>query len=312
MQLIKITERIRLKVIRLALRIKRKTPKSNILIFSDTRGGSTWLLELLMQMPRTAVIWEPFHTKNGIVPASFNFGWRPYIPEMIERDDFFDFFKNLLSVKHINKWITSRSKVIDFIKSDILIFKFVRMNSMLPWLNKNFSFQYKPIYLLRHPVAVSLSQIKAFHKDNKFARYEIPNVLYNEKYLIHKDFLSTLKTPLEKYIADWCLHNKETIHHERAGKDWLVVYYENLLTEPVKELNRIFNELKINIPLNILQNIRQPSQMVYKDDFLIDNKKQLNKWRDRVTPNELKQGERILQYFQIKNYSCFNSMPLNS
>lgn len=83
-------------MISLALRIKRKSPNSNIIISSDARGGSTWLLELLTQIPRTAVIWKPFHAKNGFVPDFFNFGWRPYIPEMIQRDDFIVFF-NLLT-----------------------------------------------------------------------------------------------------------------------------------------------------------------------------------------------------------------------
>ena len=31
------------------------------LIFSDPRGGSTWLAELLSLIPKTAVIWEPLN-----------------------------------------------------------------------------------------------------------------------------------------------------------------------------------------------------------------------------------------------------------
>jgi hypothetical protein len=307
-----ISGEIRMKILHLLLSLKEIDPEDDILIFGDPRGGTTWLLELLMHIPRTAVIWEPSHVTLGVMPPSFRFGWRPFVPENVERQDIRELFKDLLLGRMQNQWTTRMSRVQDYIKADKFILKFVRLNGMLPWLTKNFSFRHKPVYILRHPVAVALSQIKAFHECEGDSNFEIPDVIYNEKYLLHKDFLATIKTPIERYVAGWCLHNAQNINHPRAGKDWVIVYYESLLTNPSVELHRIFSELGIEFPDQMMSEIVKPSQMVYKNDFYPQVNKQLNKWRTRISERDLQLTDRILKYFKIEIYNVNHNMPLVS
>jgi len=296
-------------IINQILRFKRIPVDQNLLIFSDPRGGSIWLMEMLLQIPKTVAIWEPFHVNNGVIPESFKFGWRPYVPEDCSRGDIKSLFTSVLSGENNNVWTIRDSKIVDYLKAEKLIFKFVRINSMLPWLTKNFRFKHKPIYLLRHPVAVALSQIKAFHQNESFQQFEIPDVVFNEKYILHQEFLKSLTSPFEKYIAEWCLHNADTIKHSRANKDWIVVYYEDLLVAPQIQLKRIFKELNIELNSGVYSNARKPSQMVYKNDFYKESKNQLIKWVDRATASDLEKGEIVLKYFDIKEYSCFNPLP---
>ena len=241
-----------LRLIKVFYMLKRMPPTDNIMIFSDPRGGSTWLLELLLQIPYTTTLWEPFHVNNGIVPASLNLGWRPFVAEFEVRKDIYNLFTKLLTGRLINEWVNYGTTIQQSFYTKQFIIKNVRLNSMLPWLTKNFNFKHKPIYLLRHPMAVALSQLKAFKKEEKFEPYPVPKVVRDDVYSQRELYLSTLTTKLEQQIAEWCLHNVDTIKHARAMKDWHLVYYENLLIEPEKELESIFSALKINMPKQIL------------------------------------------------------------
>lgn len=56
--------------------LKRKSFRSEnaLFIFSDPRGGSTWLMELLEQTPGAASIFEPFHPNLGSLDPNLNLG----------------------------------------------------------------------------------------------------------------------------------------------------------------------------------------------------------------------------------------------
>ena len=58
--------------------------EEGIVIFSEARGGSTWLMEILNNIPNTVVDWEPLHVNNGVVPVDFRWVGTPIYPKMIK------------------------------------------------------------------------------------------------------------------------------------------------------------------------------------------------------------------------------------
>ena len=47
---------------------KRFQLQESIIICSETRGGSTWLISILSNIPNTCINWEPLHEKRGVSP----------------------------------------------------------------------------------------------------------------------------------------------------------------------------------------------------------------------------------------------------
>ena len=62
------------------IRFKNFKTKDSIIISSETRGGSTWLMEMLNTSPHTIINWEPLHELKGVIPKHYKWGERPFIP----------------------------------------------------------------------------------------------------------------------------------------------------------------------------------------------------------------------------------------
>ena len=193
------------KLINLIIDQKKFKASNAIIIFSEARGGSTWLMEILAKTLPLCINWEPLHNDRGVLPKDKNFGWRPFIPEN-NKDPFNEYlFKKIHSFKLRSDWTMTFLDFESAIKSKYVLTKYVRANRLVPYILKNFKFKRKPIYLFRHPLDVCLSQIKAFDKGKEF---NMPQWEGD-----HKAFLDTLETELEAKIANWCLSNCSSIKY---------------------------------------------------------------------------------------------------
>lgn len=290
--------------------------EKSILIVSETRSGSTWLMELLYAVTNTVINWEPLHPELGVIPSKMKWGDRPFIPENDKNDDYIRLVHDILSLKRYSPWTIKYAGLQDCINADIVLTKCVRAVALLPWLIKNNAFIHKPIYLLRHPIAVVLSQFNAFHNEKSQLKqwFDIPDWINNERFIKHADFINQLETVLEKKIALWCINNIYTINHADRDKKWITIYYENLLLHPEMEFSRILNELGLNVSKELFDTVQfqEPSVTDFKDDFIKNATNQLYKWEARLTVSELLHIQAIFDYFGIRCYSAFNAMPLNT
>ena len=84
-------KKVRRELLFYILKHKRFKLHNAILLFSDPRGGSTWLMEALSQLPRTIPNREPLQGYNGVVPKEFGFGWYPLIPIENRERKYIDF-----------------------------------------------------------------------------------------------------------------------------------------------------------------------------------------------------------------------------
>ncbi|WPP52613.1 sulfotransferase domain-containing protein [Catalinimonas niigatensis] len=293
----------------LAMRHKEFNPENAILIFSDPRGGSTWLAQLIQHIPNTAVVWEPLHLKEGSYFKHLNFGWRQHIPKDANWSEARQAFSELFQGKHLNAYSTFLSAIKDYRNADYLIFKFCRGNALLPWLVDQFSFKYLPVYLIRHPFAVAASQIKQGGWSSDYQGFKMPDVPFNEIYLEHKSFLSSLRTKEESLVATWCISNMHALNNDNNNQEWICIYYENLLLDPEKELKRIFQLWNMHIPEGILSAVRKPSKTTISDSNVKNLSSQLSSWQVFFDQDTIDKLQRILDYFEITHYSK-ETMPL--
>ena len=100
-------------------------PLNNFIIFSEPRGGSTWVTEIISLIPDTEIIWEPLHLEHSKHFRKLNFGWRQYIPEDFKWDEAYHLFQKVFSGKILNSWTTQLTDSKRLTNARFLIIKFV-------------------------------------------------------------------------------------------------------------------------------------------------------------------------------------------
>ena len=290
-------------ICRLSDPVREFKPEKNILIFGYPRSGSTWLMELISNLPGTANLWEPLHIRNVEPFQELGFGWRQYIPEHEKWEAAEETFEELFRGEYLNFWLTSRDFPLRFVTADRMIVKFVRANGLIPWLTNKFDFELAPVYLLRHPFAIAASQMKEGSWDYEFKNYEIPDVPYNHIFKRHESFLSTLKTKGEEMVATWCINNKIVFDHDRHNKDWTTIFYESLLLHPERELQCIFDLWGMLLPEELFEDLRDASSTTQKATFHKGLDTQLSKWKRYFDHTDVDRMIRVLDYFEIDIYN---------
>lgn len=286
-------------------------PEENLLIFSEPRGGSTWLAETISRLPNTPILWEPLHLKGIDHFKKYGFGWGQIIPEDANWKEAETAFRDMLTGKVLNDWLCIASPPFDFLFAKRMLVKFCRANAMLPWLTKVFNFKYAPLYLVRHPIAVVASQLKHGAWNHLPENFQIPSNRYNDIYLQNHDFLSNLTSKAEALLANWCIMNINTMNNNRNNKDWITVYYEDLITDPAKEMHRIFSTWHLDMPPTILNKISKASKTTKEATFQHSIKDQLEKWKYFFDKSQLEKFDEIFEYFGLNYYDTKNVTRIN-
>ncbi len=301
---------LKLATVRIIKNFKRFKAENQFIIFSDPRGGSTWMSEMLKTIPNTAMIWEPFNIKYVNQFKKINFGWRQYIPENASWPEAYQVIQNALAGKVINEWTMLKTEFLEYIKADHLIIKICRGNMILPWITLKFNFKYPPIYLIRHPFAVVSSQIKQGGWNYSFKKFNVPNIPYNEIYKDHEAFLCSLTTKEEILTAYWCITNQIPLTHAMNNLRWITIYYENLLLNPEEEIHRILKRWKVQVPSEIYEKSKILSSTSLAPIELGNPERQIGKWKNELNRDQIIRMGKVLNYFNIKEYSPKDEKPL--
>lgn len=278
-------------------------PQETLIVFSDPRGGSSWLAEIIGRLPRTAMLWEPLHLNHMNHFSRLNFAWRQHIPESATWPEAEVAFQRLFEGKVLNVSTCRSSSPFHFLRAERMLVKFCRASAMIPWLTGVFDFSYEPIYLVRHPFAVVASQLKHGAWDYDFKGFEIPDSPYNDLYRDHAPFLSSLGSKEEALVATWCLTNLVPLRNARNNIDWITVYYEDLLSDPARELQRIFRRWGLVLPDGLIEKAREPSSTAKETTFLSSVERQLAKWRAYFDQQQIERMMAVLRYFDVERYT---------
>ncbi|WP_170863850.1 sulfotransferase domain-containing protein [Reichenbachiella agariperforans] len=291
-----------LQVLRL---FKTINPEQSILVFSDPRGGSTWLAELIHHLDQSIIYWEPLHPKHNSTIREIGFGWRQHIPKNAVWPQAKSAFDQILKLAPLNEWTSMRFSAIDYVKCQTPIIKFCRGNHLIHWLCQQYTFKYKPVVLLRHPFAVAASQLKQGGWDHAFSEFIIPQTKYNDIYLANQDFLKNLSTKEESLVATWCITNKDLL---APNSNWHTIYYESLITNPKEHIESLFLDWGMELPISIHQSFNKASATSV-DLVENDSSKQLNKWQFYFDEGSLDNMQKVLDHFGINIYSKSSLYP---
>jgi hypothetical protein len=129
-------------------------PRDNLILCSTPRGGSTWLAELLSQVPQTAVLFEPLHLWRKPPFSDLNLcGYQP-IPEHADWPEARAVFDAVFRGGFVNGWTGHESSILAFLLAKRMLVKMVRENAMLQWQDRNIKFRNRPVMLVLHQLQV--------------------------------------------------------------------------------------------------------------------------------------------------------------
>ncbi len=294
--------------------INRFKAEDSRLIFCDPRGGSTWLTSIISTSLRNSyVIWEPLDLTSNPKLREIGFSWRQYIKpseSWIEAKNHFDL---LLEGRIIEPGFmqTEEHPPLSFNKQQ-LIFKICRGNNLLPWMLKNYSFRYQPIYMVRHPFAVVLSQLR--HGDWKHAAADSFSLSAIGKPLLDdcndlQEYLDGLNTIEERLTALWCISNHTVLNTKQLSADCILIHYEDLFLNPEREIGRIFHNWMIPSPSDVTWQMFDQESITSKGKLPINKADQLSKWQFFLKKDKIKRMMSVLKYFRVIHYSD-DALPL--
>jgi len=205
--------------------------------------------------------WEPFHARDGTAPAEW--GWRPSPADVTGRTDE---LAAILTMRDTTQWTVSRATLGQCLRAERVLAKLVRANQLAPTLGELVALPAPPIVLVRHPVAVVRSQLRAFHPDDTTpARPHYREALQYE-------------TSFERLMYAWYRE-----HHEltaAAARGALVIgRYETLVNEPTTAIPELLDAAGIAIDARRLSSFEpsRPSSSDFENQLRADVDQQLAK-----------------------------------
>lgn len=280
----------------------------HIIVAGEPRGGTTWLMEMLMADDQ-AIVWEPLHQQHlkKLYGEQFadDIGFMPYIPEHVDWPKVESFFSDLFS-GHLPVGLR-RTFTYDKHLKDArrLLIKFCRANMMLPWLTDKFP-NLRPVYIVRHPLAVIASQyrMKAFEGMGEIHNiFDAQKSRYTDIFDKHADKINAINSKEAMFANWWAISNVIPLTHPDNNKKWLTVSYESLFLNPQKELDRIADYIHAPLADDIATRIKKASISTQPGSGILTNGSQLGTWKNKFSQQQIDTILSIVQSYGITAFS---------
>lgn len=302
------------------LPMRESSKRGDLFVFTSHRSGNTWLSEMFAELPYSRIIKEPFSPAKIPMMKNFFEPRRVYLDlSANESGKIVDYLCEIQKNNVMRLGYHPLSKDYKLITT-INIFSMTYVSNLAPLVEKELGGRI--LYLVRHPIAQALSKLRnQYHESEAYGEsgwYEFIDVYLNsekyaEKYLDDSlinycwDLLRSAND-LEKYILHWCFENI-ALFTMIKDSNWLLVAYEDLVTNLAETLNRIGKHY--HLPLskwmsrrrNVPSTSTTMSTELTKEQIKDGNPNYLvYRWKNSVTADEIKTCFQILNRFGIDLY----------
>ncbi|MGI9202192.1 MAG: sulfotransferase, partial [Woeseiaceae bacterium] len=225
-----------------AVFIDRSGPAQTTVLYSSGRSGSTWLSEILGSVPRTRLIFEPFHPRRGLKElAEYRY---QYVDPELPMPVLGDAYDAVLNGKRTTPWTEQLNRPATMVYKRRLV-KLVRANLLFPWLASRYPDQ-KHVLLLRHPAAVILSQLRNGWELSSARIWEQAELRQSSSIRA----LGSLDWPASGFLSNlvfWAAENRIAIDHALQSNT-MVVFYEHVCLSPAEVLDDLSRFLGLSLP----------------------------------------------------------------
>ncbi|MFC1868978.1 sulfotransferase domain-containing protein [Thermodesulfobacteriota bacterium] len=288
--------------------------RKTIIISGVHRGGTTWLLEILLNsLPLPCGISEPLSLTSSKYQdkriKELNFSPKQYIEVKQDWKDAEALMKDVLTGANINLFNVFSDSILEYFKkmtkSNIYIVKFCRANRMLEWMVNKFKLN-NTILLIRHPCAVVASQLSHGGWNNvirnSIVEYPVVNQKFVDKEPWVKKIIKDCKAPEEKLALTWCLDFFIPLSVVEPHP-WILTSYEKLVQNGEEELNKIIKRLGYKTPKDINKYLEKPSSSTRFDSNVTKGRNRLSGWKEKLDKGQIERILAIVSKFGLDFYT---------
>ena len=267
-----------------------------LVIAGSPRSGTTWLAELLNEIPRSAILFEPEHLQHVAEARDAGLTWHTIKEPEEAWAEGERFFGRVLRGQLINGWTASHVPLGRSIAPQTWIVKFVDANFMLGWLARQFAIR-PPVLLIRHPCSVIASQFRRGWSNPHPPRLK----KFLAKYPQFADYIESLSDPAEYSAALWSM---QTFAPMTLPRPWpfILMTYEELAANPGEELTRLFNAWNLEMPSGVIRSAVRPSGTTDMDSALHAGSDTTLAWRKSLSDQQIAGILRVIRRFGLDFY----------
>jgi len=281
-----------------ATSLRRHEIRDTLLIAGSPRSGTTFLAELLNQIPRSAILFEPEHVQQVPQAKQAGLTWHTIKDPHEHWPEGRRFFERVLRGELITSWTVSHVPLARALAPRTWIVKFVDANFMLGWIAANFPVR-PPVLLVRHPCAVIASQLRRGWSNPHPPRLKG----FLARHPQFTDYLETLREPTEFAAALWSM---QTYAPLILPKPWpfVLITYERLAEDPRRELERLFEAWQMPMPDGIVERALRPSGTTDTGSALAAGADPSGAWRKSLSTSQIDAILRVIQTFGLDFYDA--------
>ena len=230
--------------------------KETVLLASSGRSGSTWIQEIIARSGGYRVMFEPFHSRKIARLSSWNY--RQYIEASDTGDAYVNDADAILRGKVRHEWV-DQDNAVRFPRRRLV--KEIRGNLFLAWLKRRFP-HLRIVFLTRHPFGVARSRLGLGWDSDLGLFFEQRDLMANH-FANDRDFLESIASPFARQVAFWAMENIVPLR-ELTDDDAIAISYEDVKTDPLREIERIRGELGLPLSDLDLAEALKPSRTAWK------------------------------------------------
>jgi Sulfotransferase family len=258
-----------------------------IFIAGTGRSGTTWLAETLTRSMRRRLVFEPF--RNDRVSQWSDALSRQYIRPDDSESPFREPARKILDPEFRNDWADYYNEL--FLTRGRIV-KDIRANLMLRWLYEQFG-PFPLIFMIRHPGAVAASWLRERWHLDPAETFLQPNLVDDYLRPFRQDLLTATSDPLACVLWTWAIETAVPL--QQFGLDeMIVVFYEDLVSNPARELQRLNLFLGRPVGPNDVRSLSRPSSTTTPGVSYGSQAERLTLWRSALTDEQTRQTATIL------------------
>lgn len=281
--------------------------RQSILVAGTARSGTTWLGDLIASQLPSRILFEPFNPI--LVPEYSTFSYFQYMRPGEKNPQFYAYARKVFTGEIRNRWIDRYNEQIF---SEYRLIKEIRANLSLKWLHEEFP-KVPIIFIVRHPCAVVLSRLKL-----DWATDDDIEPLLNQPDLVEDqltpfvDLIKNASTAEEKHAIIWSVSNLVPLKQFGTDDDVLrTIYYENLCTQPEKELDTVFDTIGQPYHRSVINQINRPSQTAQEYSAITVGKDKLSNWKKELSASQIDKILHIVDAFGLSYLYGDSLLPLH-